>query len=140
MKDRAEPVLVFSTVQDMQAHFARQPKGAKGFWLKLSKAGAPKATISKADAIEAALCFGRIDGQLAKYDDHHFLVRMTPVGQTAAALRKTGQPPSGSRASAAFHRPGWPKSKRQKRTDDGTPPTHHRQRRRYRPTWPRLWP
>jgi uncharacterized protein YdeI (YjbR/CyaY-like superfamily) len=78
MKDRAEPVLVFSTVQDMQAHFARQPKGAKGFWLKLSKAGAPKATISKADAIEAALCFGWIDGQLAKYDDHHFLVRMTP--------------------------------------------------------------
>jgi uncharacterized protein YdeI (YjbR/CyaY-like superfamily) len=57
---------------------AGQPKGSKGFWLKLSKIGAPEANISKEDAIEAALCCGWIDGQLAKYDDHYFLVRMTP--------------------------------------------------------------
>lgn len=78
MKDRNEPILAFSTVQDMEAYMAGQPKGSKGLWLKLSKIGAPEATISKEDAIEAALCCGWIDGQLAKYDDHYFLVRMTP--------------------------------------------------------------
>lgn len=49
-----------------------------GFWLKLSKIRAANATISKEDAVEAALCCGWIDGQLAGWDEHYFLVRMTP--------------------------------------------------------------
>jgi uncharacterized protein YdeI (YjbR/CyaY-like superfamily) len=55
-----------------------EPASSKGFWLKLSKIGAPEVTISKEEAIEAALCCGWIDGQLDKLDDHYFLVRMTP--------------------------------------------------------------
>ena len=55
-----------------------QPAGSTGFWLKLAKIGAPEATISKDAAIEAALCCGWIDGQLAPFDEHYFLVRMTP--------------------------------------------------------------
>ncbi|MDR3468144.1 MAG: YdeI/OmpD-associated family protein [Xanthobacteraceae bacterium] len=55
-----------------------QPAGSKGFWLKLSKIGAPETSISKEDAIEAALCCGWIDGQLANLDEDYFLVRMTP--------------------------------------------------------------
>jgi uncharacterized protein YdeI (YjbR/CyaY-like superfamily) len=51
---------------------------AKGFWLKLAKAGAPERTISKEEAIEAALCCGWIDGQLDRFNEHYFLVRMTP--------------------------------------------------------------
>jgi uncharacterized protein YdeI (YjbR/CyaY-like superfamily) len=57
---------------------SREPPRSTGFWLKLSKVGAPDATISKEEAIEAALCCGWIDGQLAKLDENHFLVRMTP--------------------------------------------------------------
>jgi uncharacterized protein YdeI (YjbR/CyaY-like superfamily) len=75
MKNRNEPILAFSSSQDMEAHMTG---GSEGFWLKLSKPGASVATISKAEAIEAALCRGWIDGQLDKLDDHYFLVRMTP--------------------------------------------------------------
>ena len=57
---------------------SREPRTSKGFWLKLSRAGAPEATITKDEAIETALCCGWIDGQLAKLDENHFLVRMTP--------------------------------------------------------------
>ena len=78
MKDRTEPILAFTTVQDIEAHMSNEPAASKGFWLKLSKIGAPEATISKKDAIEAAICCGWIDGQLGKFDDHYFLVRMTP--------------------------------------------------------------
>jgi uncharacterized protein YdeI (YjbR/CyaY-like superfamily) len=78
MKERNEPVLAFSSRQDIEAHMTGEPKGSKGFWLKLSKLGAPVVTISKEEAIEAALCCGWIDGQLDKLDDHYFLVRMTP--------------------------------------------------------------
>ena len=35
-------------------------------------------SVSKAGAIDAALCHGWIDGQLRKYDDESWLVRFTP--------------------------------------------------------------
>ena len=73
-----EPILAFKNSQELQTYMSCQPRTAKGFWLKLSKAGAPEATITKDEAIETALCCGWIDGQLAKLDDWYFLVRMTP--------------------------------------------------------------
>ncbi len=72
------PILAFKTAQDLEAYLSREPRASKGFWLKLSKAGAVEATINKGDAIEVALCWGWIDGQLDKFDDRYFLVRMTP--------------------------------------------------------------
>jgi uncharacterized protein YdeI (YjbR/CyaY-like superfamily) len=75
---KSEPTLAFKTAQDLEAYLAGESRASKGFWLKLSKAGAVEATINKGDAIEAALCWGWIDGQLDKFDDQHFLVRMTP--------------------------------------------------------------
>jgi uncharacterized protein YdeI (YjbR/CyaY-like superfamily) len=81
MKDRTQPILRFTTVQDLEAYLSSEPADSKGFWLKVSrvsKVGAPKTTISKAQAIEAALCYGWIDGQLGKLDDHYYVVRMTP--------------------------------------------------------------
>jgi len=73
-----EPLLAFKTSKALMAHLAKEPSESKGFWLKLSKAGAPEPTISKEDAIEAALCHGWIDGQVGKFDEFYFLVRMTP--------------------------------------------------------------
>lgn len=78
LSEKAGPVLVFTSVAKLEAYMSGKPKSFAGFWLKLSKAGAAKATIRKADAIEAALCCGWIDGQLAPFDDDYFLTRMTP--------------------------------------------------------------
>jgi len=76
MSDATGPIMCFADLPAIEAHLSR--RGASGFWLKLAKAGAPEATISKAQAVEAALCHGWIDGQLGKFDQHYFLVRMTP--------------------------------------------------------------
>ena len=78
MKDRTQPVLTFTTVHDLEAYLSSEPADSRGFWLRVSKIGAPETTIGKAEAIEAALCCGWIDGQLGKLDDHYFLIRMTP--------------------------------------------------------------
>jgi uncharacterized protein YdeI (YjbR/CyaY-like superfamily) len=78
MKDRTQSVLTFTTVHDLEAYLSSEPADSRGFWLKVSKIGAPETTIGKAEAIEAALCCGWIDGQLGKLDDHYFLIRMTP--------------------------------------------------------------
>ena len=73
-----EPILTFKSSSELETYLSREPHAGTGFWLKLAKAGAPEATISKEEAIETALCCGWIDGQLAAYDDAYFLVRMTP--------------------------------------------------------------
>jgi len=78
MKDRKEPILAFTAVEHIEAYMSGTSADAKGFWLKLAKSGAPERTIGKEEAVEAALCCGWIDGQLDRFDEHYFLVRMTP--------------------------------------------------------------
>jgi uncharacterized protein YdeI (YjbR/CyaY-like superfamily) len=47
-------------------------------WLKLAKQGPGIASLSKAEAIDAALCHGWIDGQLQPCDAACWLIRFTP--------------------------------------------------------------
>jgi len=49
-----------------------------GVWLKLAKKGSPRATVTYAEALEEALCFGWIDGQVRRHDEHFYLQRFTP--------------------------------------------------------------
>ena len=49
-----------------------------GAWLKLAKKGAPTASVSYAEALEEAICFGWIDGQVRRFDEHFYLQRFTP--------------------------------------------------------------
>ena len=73
---KAGPILLFGNAAELEAHMASP--GAGAFWLQLGKAGTSAVTCSKEEAIEAALCCGWIDGQLAKFGEDSFLVRMTP--------------------------------------------------------------
>ena len=72
------PIIGFENAAAFDAWLAAEPRTSKGVWLKLAKKGAAVASLSKADAIDAALCHGWIDGQLDKYDDVSWLVRFTP--------------------------------------------------------------
>ena len=50
-----------------------------GVWLTLAKkAGAPHTTLSYAEAVDEALCFGWIDGQARSVDDATYQLRFTP--------------------------------------------------------------
>jgi uncharacterized protein YdeI (YjbR/CyaY-like superfamily) len=50
---------------------------SEGVWLVLGKTAALP-TVSAADALEEALCFGWIDGQLASVGEDKYLKRFTP--------------------------------------------------------------
>jgi uncharacterized protein YdeI (YjbR/CyaY-like superfamily) len=52
--------------------------GAAGVWLKIAKKGSPTPTVTQAQAIDEAVCFGWIDGQVGRYDEHFYLQRFTP--------------------------------------------------------------
>ncbi|HEX8468948.1 MAG TPA: YdeI/OmpD-associated family protein [Allosphingosinicella sp.] len=72
------PILAFADAAALERWLEAQPEGSAGLWIKFAKAGSGVASVSKAEAIDAALCHGWIDGQLDKYDDRHWLVRFTP--------------------------------------------------------------
>jgi len=48
-----------------------------GIWIRISKKGAETPSITYAQALESALCFGWIDGQKAKYDETSWLQYFT---------------------------------------------------------------
>lgn len=72
------PVLTFRDAESFEAWLAKQPDTAAGAWLAFGKAGSPEATLSKSDAIDSALAYGWIDGQLGRVDEHYYKVRFTP--------------------------------------------------------------
>src|SRR5580700_4325101 len=49
-----------------------------GLWLRLSKKGSPIQSVSYAEALDAALCYGWIDAQKKPESEHAWLQRFTP--------------------------------------------------------------
>jgi uncharacterized protein YdeI (YjbR/CyaY-like superfamily) len=60
----------------LAAHHAASP----GVWLVLHKKGGSVTSLTYADALDEALCFGWIDGQAGKRDDETSRQRFTPRG------------------------------------------------------------
>jgi uncharacterized protein YdeI (YjbR/CyaY-like superfamily) len=69
---------VFASRPDWEEWLAEQPEDSAGLWLKIAKNGSGIATITYAEALEVALCYGWIDGQKAPFDDAYWLQRFTP--------------------------------------------------------------
>ncbi|HEU0098700.1 MAG TPA: YdeI/OmpD-associated family protein [Allosphingosinicella sp.] len=72
------PILSFADQAAFEAWLGAQGRSSPGLWLRLFKKGSGFAAVSKAEAIDVALCHGWIDGQLDRYDEESWLVRFTP--------------------------------------------------------------
>jgi uncharacterized protein YdeI (YjbR/CyaY-like superfamily) len=72
------PVLGFGSAADWEAWLESEHVTSDGIWLKLGKKTAPDPSVSYAEALEVALCFGWIDGQKRSFDGHYWLQRFTP--------------------------------------------------------------
>jgi uncharacterized protein YdeI (YjbR/CyaY-like superfamily) len=72
------PVVSFASADVFEKWLKAEHASSDGVWLKLAKKGASTTSISYADALEVALCYGWIDGQKDKLDDQHWLQRFTP--------------------------------------------------------------
>jgi uncharacterized protein YdeI (YjbR/CyaY-like superfamily) len=49
-----------------------------GIWMRLYKKGSNLPSVTYAEALDEALCYGWIDGQKKSYDDKSFLQKFTP--------------------------------------------------------------
>jgi uncharacterized protein YdeI (YjbR/CyaY-like superfamily) len=72
------PIVSFADQIALEAWLAAQPGDSKGAWVRFRKKGSSVASVTKAQAIDSALCYGWIDGQIDKYDAESWLIRFTP--------------------------------------------------------------
>ena len=71
------PIHLFAGPAELEAWLEENPDG-DGVWLKIAKKGTPEPSVTYAEALELALCFGWIDSQKRGLDETHFLQRFTP--------------------------------------------------------------
>lgn len=64
-------MITFSNREDFRRWLTENCLTSPGVWLLFGKAGGPK-TLTANDALEEALCFGWIDGQMQSIDDKSY--------------------------------------------------------------------
>jgi len=72
------PVKRFASRSAWQAWLAKNHETSSGLWVELAKKGSGLRSVSRAEALEDALCYGWIDGQAASVDSERWRQRFTP--------------------------------------------------------------
>ena len=72
------PILSFTTTKELTSWLAKHHAVSTGIWIRLFKNKSGVATISYAEALDVALCYGWIDGQKQTYDTESWLQKFTP--------------------------------------------------------------
>jgi len=74
------PTQRFASAAEWERWLESWHERSRGLWLKIAKKGTAVVTVSHAEALELALCFGWIDSQRSPLDATFFLQRFTPRG------------------------------------------------------------
>jgi uncharacterized protein YdeI (YjbR/CyaY-like superfamily) len=82
------PVHRFPDQAAFEAWLEAEHQTSPGIYVVIAKKGAPEPTLEQAEMVESLLCFGWIDGQVKRLDEHHFLTRVTPRRPKSVWSRK----------------------------------------------------
>jgi len=72
------PTLPFESKKKFTEWLAKNHDKSAGVWMKLAKKATGIPSVTYAEAVEVALCYGWIDGQAGSFDDKFWLVKFTP--------------------------------------------------------------
>ena len=72
------PILDFADQANWAAWLGANHDSSGGVWLRLAKKGAPSPSVSYAEALDAALCYGWIDAQKRPESETHWLQKFNP--------------------------------------------------------------
>jgi uncharacterized protein YdeI (YjbR/CyaY-like superfamily) len=70
----------FATREQLRAWFETHGSTEAELWIAYYKRGSDRTSVSYAEAVLEALCFGWIDGQVRRIDDVSYMNRYTPRG------------------------------------------------------------
>ncbi|MEU1471963.1 YdeI/OmpD-associated family protein [Streptomyces sp. NPDC005761] len=82
--DTPENARPFPRVEQLESWLEKHHADRTGLWLKVAKRNSGVESVSAADVIDAALCFGWIDGQRKSCDEVYYLQRITPRRRRSA--------------------------------------------------------
>ncbi|HEU4461747.1 MAG TPA: YdeI/OmpD-associated family protein [Solirubrobacterales bacterium] len=72
------PIRLFADPGELESWLEEGHDSSAGVWLKIAKKGSGERSVTYAEALELALCFGWIDSQKRGFDEAFFLQRFTP--------------------------------------------------------------
>lgn len=72
------PTIEFKTAEIFETWLEKNHDSSSGLWMKIFKKDSGKKTISYAEALDVALCYGWIDGQKRTFDEQAWLQKFCP--------------------------------------------------------------
>ncbi len=72
------PILPFASQFKWADWLAKQHDKSVGVWLKVAKKDSGISSVTIAEALDIALCYGWIDGQRLSFDEKYYLQKYTP--------------------------------------------------------------
>jgi uncharacterized protein YdeI (YjbR/CyaY-like superfamily) len=72
------PILHFASQEDWAAWLEEQGASSPGVWLQIYKAASGTASVSYAEALDVALCYGWIDSHKKSLDESSWIQKFTP--------------------------------------------------------------
>lgn len=102
------PILPFASRCAWEEWLEENHAASSGLRLKIAKKASGVETVTYAEAVDVALCYGWIDGQANRFDEDYYLVRFTPrrarskwsqvnVGKVAKLIEEGRMKPAGLR-------------------------------------------
>jgi uncharacterized protein YdeI (YjbR/CyaY-like superfamily) len=72
------PIVLFADRKAFRGWLSAHHGAEPGLWLRIAKGASTLPSVTYAEALDVALCFGWIDGQTRSYDTDSFLQKFTP--------------------------------------------------------------
>ena len=72
------PTIPFASVAAWEEWLAEHHASSDGIWLKIANKASGLDTVTYAEALDVALCYGWIDGQKGKHSDDYWIQLFTP--------------------------------------------------------------
>lgn len=73
-----QPIIAFETASAWEAWLDGNHATVDGVWLRMFKKATGRATVTYAEALDCALCYGWIDGLRKSHDAESFIQKFTP--------------------------------------------------------------
>ena len=73
-----DPTALFDSQEAWRDWLDKQHSESSGVWVRIAKKGSRHPTVSYAEALDVAICYGWIDGLKRPLDDEFWLQRFTP--------------------------------------------------------------
>ncbi len=81
-------IVAFATAKAWRQWLAKNHAASDGIWLRLFKKTSGAASVTYDEALDEALCYGWIDGQLKSGDEKSWLRKFTPRGAKSTWSKK----------------------------------------------------